>query len=31
VVSNDGSLDDTRGQVLALHRRYLHEAATRET
>jgi dephospho-CoA kinase len=31
VVGNDGSLDDTREQVLALHRRYLHEAATRET
>jgi dephospho-CoA kinase len=31
VVSNDGTVDDTREQVLALHRRYLHEAAARGT
>ena len=31
VVTNDGSLDDTREQVLALHRRYLDEAADRES
>ena len=31
VVLNDGALDDTREQVLALHQRYLHEAAARET
>ena len=31
VVTNDGSLEDTREQVLALHRRYLHEAGNRES
>ena len=31
IVTNDGSLDDTRKQVLALHRRYLEEAAGRDT
>lgn len=31
VVSNDGDLDHTREQVLALHRRYLREAAERDT
>ena len=31
VVANGGALEDTREQVLALHQRYLHEAATRET
>ncbi|HSM29399.1 MAG TPA: dephospho-CoA kinase, partial [Woeseiaceae bacterium] len=30
VVSNDGDLDHTREQVLALHRRYLREAAERD-
>jgi len=31
VVVNGGTLDDTREQVLALHQRYLREAAARET
>jgi len=31
VVTNGGTLDDTREQVLVLHQRYLHEAAARET
>lgn len=31
VVANDGTLDDTREQVLALHQRYLRVAAARET
>ena len=31
VVSNDGDLDSTREQVLALHQRYLREGAERET
>ena len=31
VVANDGSRDDTREQVIALHQRYLREAAGRET
>ena len=31
VVSNDGDLDGTREQVLALHQRYLREGAERET
>lgn len=29
VIANDGDLDETRQQVLALHRRYLREAAAR--
>lgn len=29
VIANDGDLDETRRQVLALHRRYLREAAAR--
>jgi dephospho-CoA kinase len=29
IVTNDGDLDETREQVLALHRRYLQEAAAR--
>lgn len=31
VISNEGSLDDTREQVRALHRRYLDEAAARNS
>jgi len=31
VVANGSALEDTREQVLALHQRYLHEAAARET
>ena len=31
VVANVSALEDTREQVLALHQRYLHEAAARET
>ena len=31
VVANHGALDHTREQVLALHQRYLHEAAPRRT
>jgi dephospho-CoA kinase len=31
VVTNGGALEDTREQVLALHQRYLHEAAARKT
>ena len=31
VVTNDGALDDTREQVIALHQRYLREAAARES